>query len=276
MKARFYQWATALLVVAAAGFLGAPGLRAQYETAPPQTPSAQKEQKQAPQKINKEEEAAYKLIFEGRSGDVSKQIQLCEDFVKKFPESHYLSSVYAQLTAAYMNTGQEDKMFAAGEKTLELDPNNVDVLSLMAMAMPRRIRGNSPDAEKEQAKVEGYARKAIELIPNLAKPDGIDEATFEQAKNNKLAMAHSGLGLVEFQHQKYEDARNDLMQAVQLASNPDPVDYYLLGNANVQASYFNDAVTAFEKCAATSPALAAQCKARAEAAKKDAATKLGR
>jgi tetratricopeptide (TPR) repeat protein len=276
MKARFQRWSAALLVMGAAGFLGAPGLRAQYDTPPPQAPPAQKEQKQAPVKINKQEEAAYKAIFEGRGGDVSKEIELCEDFVQKYPQSHYLSSVYAQLTTSYMNTGQEDKMFAAGEKVLELDPNNVDVLSLMAMAMPRRIRGNTPDAEQERAKVEGYARKVIELVPNLTKPDGIDDATFEQAKNNKLAMAHSGLGLVEFQRQKYDDARNDLMQAVQLASNPDPVDYYLLGNANVQASYYNDAVTAFEKCAETSPALAAQCKARAEAAKKDAATKLGR
>jgi uncharacterized protein YgiB involved in biofilm formation len=65
------------------------------------------------------------------------------------------------------------------------------------------------------------------------------------------------------------------MQAVQLASSPDPVDYYLLGNADVQASFYNDAVTAFQKCAASGP-LMAQCKTRAESAKKDATTKLGR
>lgn len=267
MKASIQRWRTALLVVAAAGLLGAPGAKAF---------AAQKDQKQAAPKVSKKEEKAYKAIFEGRGSDVSKEIQLCEDFTKKFPQSPYLPSVYAQLTTAYMNLGQEQKMFEAGQKALELDPNNVDILSLMAMAMPRRIKAGSPDAGAQRQKAEEYAKKAIELIPNLTKPKDIDDVTFEQAKKNKLAMAHSGLGLVEFQQQKYDDARNDLTQAVTLASNPDPVDYYLLGSADVQASYYNDAVTAFEKCAASSPALAPQCKARAAAAKHDAATKLGR
>lgn len=270
MKASIQRWRTALVVVAAAGLLGTPGIKtfaAQKD---------QKNQKEAAPKVSKKEEAAYKAIFQGRSGDVSKEINLCQEFAKKYPQSPYLPSVYAQLTTAYMNTGQEEKMFDAGQKALELDPNNVDILSLMAMAMPRRIKAGAPDADAQRQKAEEYAKKAIELIPNLTKPKGIDDATFEQAKKDKLAMAHSGLGLVEFQQQKYEDARNNLTQAVTLASNPDPVDYYLLGSADVQASYYKDAVTAFEKCAEGSPALAPQCKARAEAAKHDAATKLGR
>jgi tetratricopeptide (TPR) repeat protein len=98
---------------------------------------------------------------------------------------------------------------------------------------------------------------------------------FEKAKNDQLSMAHSGLGLIDFKHQKFEDARTELMLAVQLSSTPDPVDYFLLGNADVQASYYNDAVAAYEKCAASGP-LVAQCKAREESAKKDATTKISR
>ena len=102
-------------------------------------------------------------------------------------------------------------------------------------------------------KAEDYAHHAIELIPTLAKPDTVDDATFEKAKNDKLALAHSGLGLIDIDHSKFEDARTELTQAVQLASSPDPVDYYLLGNADAQASYMNGAIAAYEKCAATGP-----------------------
>ena len=225
--------------------------------------------------VNKKEEDAYKAFYAARSGSPATQIQLGEDFVKKFPQSHYLAGVYSQLTTAYFSEGQEDKMFEAGNKALELNPDNVAVLALFAMAMPRRVKSTTPDAAQQFQKAEAYARHAIELIPNLPKPDGIDDAAFEKAKNEKLSMAHSGLGLIDYQHQKFEDARTELMQAVQLASNPDPVDYFLLGNADVQASYYNDAVAAYEKCAAAGP-LVAQCKAGAELAKKDAATKLGR
>ena len=52
---------------------------------------------------------------------------------------------------------------------------------------------------------------------------------------------------------KFDDARTELTQAVQLASSPDPVDYYLLGNADAQASYMNGAIAAYDKCAATGP-----------------------
>jgi tetratricopeptide (TPR) repeat protein len=283
MKAKFFKLSAALLVFAVAISIGAGVSRAQYgqpqPTQPaqpaPGTPAPGGAAKPAGPPVNKAEEDAYKALYDARTGSPATQIQLGEDFLKNFPQSHYLAGVYSQLTSAYYTEGQEDKMFVAGTKAVELNPDNVDVLPLLAMAMPRRVRATTPDAQQQFQKAEGYARRAIELIPLLTKPDTVDDTTFERAKNEKLSMAHSGLGLINLQHQKYEDARTELMQAVQLSSSPDPVDYYLLGNADVQASYYNDAVAAYEKCSVSGP-LAAQCKARAESAKKDATTKMGR
>ena len=283
MKAKVLRWLAPLLVFAVAVSIGAGVSRAQYDQ--PQLPQQPPPAKGAPAPggaakstgppVNKAEEEGYKALYAARGGSPASQIQLGEDFLKKFPQSHYLAGVYSQLTTAYYGEEQIDKMFEVGNKAIELNPDNVDVLALLAMAMSRRVKSTTPDAAQQYQKAEAYARHAIELIPNLPKPVGIDDAGFEKAKNEKLAMAHSGLGLIDIQHQKFEDARTELTQAVQLASSPDPVDYYLLGNADVQASYYNDAVAAYEKCAAAGP-LVAQCKAREELAKKDAATKLGR
>ncbi len=285
MKAKFLRSSTALLVFAVVISVGTGVSQAQYggggkeipaqpAQPPAATPAAPGGAAKAPP-VNKAEEDAYKALYAARTGSPATQIQMGEEFVTKFPQSHYLMGVYSQLTTAYYAEGQEDKMFVAGSKAVELNPDNVDVLALLAMAMPRRVKSTTPDAQQQYQKAEGYARHAIELIPNLTKPETVDDATFEKAKNDKLSMAHSGLGLINLQHQKFEDARTELTQAVQLSSTPDPVDYYLLGNADVQASYYNDAVAAYEKCAASGP-LVAQCKARAESAKKDATTKMGR
>jgi tetratricopeptide (TPR) repeat protein len=286
MKAKFLRSSATLLAFAVAISVGASVSRAQYggggpaipaqpAQPPAGTPAPGGTAKPAVPPVNKAEEEAYKVLYAARTGSPATQIQLGEDFVAKYPQSHYLMGAYSQLTAAYYKDDQVDKMFVAGTKAIELNPDNTDVLSLLAMAMPRRVRSTTPDAQQQFQKAEGYARHAIELIPNLTKPDTVDDATFEKAKNDQLSMAHSGLGLIDIQHQKYEDARTELTQAVQLSLTPDPVDYYLLGNADVQASYYNDAVAAYEKCAASGP-LVAQCKARAESAKKDAATKIGR
>jgi tetratricopeptide (TPR) repeat protein len=284
MTAKFFRWSAALLgfTVSIAMAAGASG--AQYGSSAPPIPAQVPAQNAPPPKdsgkapkVNKAEEAAYKSVLAAQGGDPAMQIQVGEDFITKFPMSKYLGGVYGMLTTAYYTTGNTDKMFAGGAKALELNPDNVDVLALLAMAIPRRVKANTPDGPQQLQKAEVYAHHAIELIPSLTKPETVDDATFEKAKNDKLALAHSGLGLLDINHQKFDDARNELTQAVQLASSPDPVDYYLLGNADAQASFMNGAIAAYEKCAASGPLVAA-CKAREEAMKKDIAsgTKLSR
>ena len=226
-------------------------------------------------KVNKVEEAAYKAFLAAQNGDPATRIQLGEDFAAKFPTSHYLPGIYGVLTSSYFATGDTDKMLTAGSKAIQLDPENVDVMALLAMAIPRRVKATTPDGAQRLQTAEAYAHRAIEIIPTMKKPATVDDAEFEKEKNDKLALAHSGLGLIGINHQKYDDAKAELTQAVQLASSPDPVDYYLLGNAEVQGSYYKDAVAAYEKCAASGP-LMIPCKARAESAKHDAETKVGR
>ena len=284
MTAKLLKFSAALLGLTVASMFG-PGIAsAQYGQAASPSPSpsqnapAPKEKDSGKaQKINKAEEAAYKNLLATQGGDPAMAIQAAEDFITKFPMSRYVGGVYGMLTGAYFNTGNTDKMFASGAKALELDPNNVDVLALLAMAIPRRVKANTPDGAQQLQKAETYGHHAIELIPAMTKPDTMDDATFEKLKNDKLSLAHSGLGLIDINHSKFEDARTELTQAVQLASSPDPVDYYLLGNADSQASYMNAAIAAYEKCAATGP-LVSQCKAREDAVKKDMAsgTKLSR
>jgi tetratricopeptide (TPR) repeat protein len=285
MKAKFLRSSAALLVLVMAILVGTGASKAQYsapspapkqlpQTTPaPATPAPDSATK-AP-KINKAEEDAYKALFASLNGPPDTQISLGEDFLKKFPQSHYLPGAYSQLTTAYYAQGNEEKMFENGSKAIELNPDNVDVLALLAMAVPRRVKSTTPDGAQQLQKAESYAHHAIELIPLLSKPETVDDAAFEKAKNDKLSMAHSGLGLIDIQHSKFEDARTELTQAVQLASSPDPVDYYLLGNADAKASYLNGAVAAYEKCAATGP-LTAQCRARADSVKKDLTTALSK
>lgn len=275
MTAKFFRGSAALLSLAIALTFGVSVSSAKQPARYAQDKDKEKGEKK--EKVNKAEEAAYKNVLAAQGGDPAMEIQVSEDFITKFPTSRYVGGVYGMLTGAYFNVGNTDKMFAAGAKALDLDPNNVDVLALLAMAIPRRVKPNTPDGPQQLQKAETYAHHAIELIPAMTKPDTMDDATFEKLKNDKLSLAHSGLGLLDINHQKYEDARTELTQAVQLATSPDPVDYYLLGNADAQASYLNGAVAAYDKCAATGPLVTA-CKAREEAVKKEAAsgTKLSR
>ena len=73
---------------------------------------------------------------------------------------------------------------------------------------------------------------------------------------------------------KNAEAIPELEQAVKVDPNPDPVNYYLLGMANKITSHFDDAVAAFNKCAAMTGPLQGTCKTQAEDAKKLGTTQL--
>jgi tetratricopeptide (TPR) repeat protein len=230
----------------------------------------------APPPVNAEEDAAFKAFQAVPISDVKQKIQTGEAFLQKYPETRYKPGVYAPLIFAYLQDGQVQKMEEYGEKEIALMPNDVSTLALMAQTLPRRINSTTPPAEATQllAKAEQYSKQAIEIAPTLPKPANMTDEAFAAAKNQDLAMAHSGLGLVYIRRGKNAEAITELDEAVKVDPNPDPVNYYLLGMANRSTSHFDDAVTAFNKCAAMPGQMQAVCKAQADDTKKKSATEL--
>ncbi len=175
-----------------------------------------------------------------------------------------------------MAVGQLDKMEAAGEKELEIEPSDAQTMAIMGSSLPRSMGANLTEQQKVQllAQAEAYSKKALELAPTLPKPAGISDEQFIQAKNQIQAMGYGGLGLVAFRRGKYADAIPNLEQSAKYDPNPDPVIYLVLGICNEKASHFDDAISAFTKCAAIPSSLAPTCTKGIEEAKKLGATQL--
>jgi len=221
-----------------------------------------------------EEDSASKAVQQAT--DPNKRIQLAEDFLKKYPQSRYRGSMYQALVSGYFATQQVPKMLEAGEKEVELNPNDAPVLAVMGQALARTYNAKAPDAAKQLDKAELYSKRAIEITPTLTKPENLTDEAFSNAKNDTLVMAHSGLGLVYIRRGKFSDAVPELEQSVKADSHPepDPVNYYLLGVADKQTSHFEAAAAAFSKCATVQSTLQATCKSGAEDAKKQSSTQL--
>lgn len=220
-----------------------------------------------PAPVSAEEDAAYKAFL--AETDPAKKIGLGEAFAQKYPESRYRPPIYSSLTTLYLQVGQVQKMEEIGDKEVALNPNDVQVMAILAQTIPR-----ASSDPKELAKAEGYAKKAIEMTPAIAKPDGITDDMFAKAKNQTLAMAHSGLGLVYVKHGKFAEAIPELDESIKVDPSPDPVNYYLLGLSNKSTSHFDDAIAAYNKCAAIPGQMVATCKSGAEEAKKLSTTQL--
>lgn len=288
MRGTWQKWMEAGAV---AGLLlvGCSGAAAQYSGSgqnPPTPPTPQQTEKKpatdtltldtpAPP-VNAEEDAAFKAFDAAPMTDLTKKIQIGEEFLQKYPQSRYRPPVYSTLTHAYLQVNNVQKMQEVGEKEIELNPSDVQVLAILGQTIPRAMNSSTPNIPQQLDKAEKYSKSAIELTPTIPKPANLTDEQFTAAKNQTLAMAHSGLGLVYFRRGKYAEAIPELEESLKVDPKPDedPVNYYLLGISNEKTSHWDDAVAAFNKCAAISGSLQGSCKGLVDEAKKKAATEL--
>jgi len=226
------------------------------------------QQPAAPPKIDPAEEAAYKAIYATPDGDPDKLISLGEAFVKQYPSGKYTSEVYGRLVNAYLSKQELDKMYAAGDKALALNPDNINALVVIGWVIPHYYDPNDMDADRKLDKAEGYLKHAITLFGTMQKPAQMTDEQFEKAKNGGLAQAHSGLGLVYFRRQDYEDSITELQTAEKLSLSPDPTDFYILGVDYKAEKKYPEAVDAYNKCASEPGGLVSACKQGADEAKK--------
>jgi len=259
-----------VLLLGAAGFC-APAAQGQEKPSLEKDKDAKKEGG-VPAPVNKEEEAAYKA-YDG-AADLTTKAKIGEESLQKYPESRYRTLVFPTLTITYYNAGQIQKTVETGAKDVELTPTDVNILALMGQIMPRVLSKDPAEASKQLTLAEGYAKRAIEITPTIAKPPALTDEAFAAAKNVVLAMAHSGMGLIHIKRQNFGEAIPELELAVKLDTQPDPVNYFLLGLANENTSHFDDAAAAFTKCAAIPGQMQATCKAGIAEAKKKAETEL--
>jgi tetratricopeptide (TPR) repeat protein len=226
--------------------------------------------------VSPEEDAAAKAFQGMPNTDLPKKIAAGEEFLAKYPESRYRSPVYSALTMAYLQTGNTAKGFEMGDKEVALKPDDVQILAILSQTITRSMNAGTPEPAKQLAKAETYAKRAIELTPSLAKPEGMADQNFIVAKNETLTMAHSGLGLAYLREGKYNEAIPELEQSVKIDPNPTPeqTNLYLLGLANQKASHFDQAAVVFGKCAAMAGQLQGPCKTAADEAKKQSSTQL--
>lgn len=224
----------------------------------------------APPKAVPAEEKAYKAFYDV-VGDPKSEIALGEDFVKKYPNSRYLGSVYSRLTSAYEATGNTDKMLDVGQKALTINPNNVDVLSMLAYMIPRRYNPNELGAEDQLSQAEQYAKHALALLPTLQKPANLTDEQFAAAKAGEAASCHSGLGLVYFYQHNIPGMVSEMELAVKNDPKQDMTNVFLLGFAYAEAGRWNDALTPLEQCSSAQSPVTDRCKTLLAVVKKHAA-----
>ncbi|HUJ30737.1 MAG TPA: tetratricopeptide repeat protein, partial [Candidatus Acidoferrum sp.] len=97
-----------------------------------------------------------------------------------------------------------------------------------------------------------------------------NDQQFAQFKSGESAVAHSGLGLIYFRREKYDESAKELQTAIPGEASPDQTDLFVLGADYENMSQFKEAADAFNRCAQIAGGMQDQCKQLAAAALKEA------
>jgi len=215
--------------------------------------------------LQREQDAAYKAFV--KEPEPVRKIQLGDAFLKKYPKSPVEEQIDVGMMNAYRDSRDWKDSFRFADSALALEPDDVDVLTIVGWTIPHVSNPSDPDHEQQLTKAETYSKHALDVMAKMPKPHGVSDADFEAAKAKRSFQAHSALGLVYFRRNDYENSAMELALATKNNPAPDPTDLFILGADYQNLKRYGEAADAYGGCAAIAGALQDRCKQSAAATK---------
>jgi tetratricopeptide (TPR) repeat protein len=158
----------------------------------------------------------YTLFTSGyQSQDAALRAALLERYVTAFPKSPYTSQAQVMAADAYQQARAPQKMVAFAQKVLAGEPDNFWMMVVLADYWA---------TQKEQLdQAEAHARKAIALLEQAPKMEGITEEDWQKQKSLQQGLAWSALGQIHVHKNRDAQAVEALKTASPLLK---PYDYY--------------------------------------------------
>lgn len=127
-------------------------------------------------------QAAYK------TQDNAARAALFERYVAAFPDSPYSGTARDQIAISYQQAQNTPKMIDSAQKALDADPNDVSMLILLSDYWS--------DNGQQVDKAAVDAQKALEVLQQAKKPDGVSDDDWQKQVTLEKGIAYSSLGEV--------------------------------------------------------------------------------
>ncbi len=213
---------------------------------------------------------AYKKFHDTSMQQLDKKIQLGEFFLNKYPQSLWAELGYQELAQTYYAKHDLNDFYKYADKGIAQFPDDVTLLALDGWVIPRAFTPDDPDADKRLEKAENTEKHALILLASMQKPANMTDQQFTEFKTGETAVAHSGLGLVYFRREQYDESAKELQIALPGEANPDQTDLFILGADFENLSRYKDAADAFNRCAQIAGSMQDRCKQLSSDAMKQA------
>jgi tetratricopeptide (TPR) repeat protein len=157
--------------------------------------------------------------------DINQKIAQLEGLLTVFKEPTDADVINPMLIDAYTKAQRFDDAFRVASASLARNPNDVAVLSQMAIfGIDEARKGNAKYAQQAIQ----FATKAVEVIEAGKKPDSFDDARWQEYQTRVLPQLYQALGLVSLMMRNTAEAKTRLEKAAAASPN-DAATFMLLG-----------------------------------------------
>jgi len=221
-------------------------LAAAQQSAAPAAPPAQSAPP-AQQKKEIKDPAEYNTYIAAlREANPQAQAQAFETFLQQYPNTVVKEDALEQLMAAYEKLGNAAKTTETAGRVLQVDPNNVRALALLAYTSRASAEGGQAP-QQNAADAAKYGQAGLRALATMSKPEGMSDADFEKFKTQVAIIFNGSAGFGALQNKDFAGAQKYLQAAVDLEIKQNPNDpnalrdIYPLALAYLEAKPINPA-----------------------------------
>ncbi len=187
--------------------------------------------------------------------DPHKKISLAEAFLQKYPNSFVKDTVYVALMQTYAQLNDPTKAVDAAHKAVQANPDNLQALTYLSFVFPFTFKADDPDATTKLSQAENDAKRGLEALQKLKKPDNVTEEQFNQYVKGQRANFNAAIGFVALQRKDYPAA----ITSFKVAAEDNPADvytFYRMGIAYISAEPrdYNNAIWSLARSTALAKA----------------------
>lgn len=165
--------------------------------------------------------------------DPAGKISGLEAFLTQYPNSVMKEDALELLMGSYQQTGNEAKMVDTAQRLLQINPNNVRALALLAYTARTKAQANQ-NPQQNLADAKQYGQRGLQALQSFAKPEGMSDADYDKLKSQMSGIFNAAVGIPALTDKDYATAQ----QSLHAAAQTNPTDFsiiYPLALAYLQA-----------------------------------------
>jgi tetratricopeptide (TPR) repeat protein len=203
--------------------------------------------------------------------DPDERIKAIENVLTNFADTDFKVALLQMAVQTEQQKNDYAQTVFYANRLLMADPKNAFALVTLASETARHTRENDLDKDEQLAKVDKWAKDAIEaakVMPKLRAE--IPDADWDSFKKDMEAQSYEALGMADAVRKNYDGAANNYKQSLAIASMPNPATLVRLAQVYMSSGKLDNANFTLDK-AINTPNVPPQVKSVAEALKAEIA-----